>query len=284
MILRARDYVIHFPRRPIVMGIINVGSESFSGDALKSAEAAIARAESMIANGAEIIDVGAESARTDRKAMEASREIEILLRFVRLYQKAGLPALLSINTWRTEVARAVMETGGDLLNDLSGLPNAKNASICAETGAALLIMHTIGTPKIAHTEVVYEDVMTALNEFFFAKLALAEDAGLHRDQIILDPGIDFAKQRPANLRIYRQLELLENFQRPILLPVSRKTVIGEVLGISDPAKRDAGSIACIVAGLLRGAHIFRVHDVKAASQSIRICEAVLNLHEDRRST
>ncbi len=284
MILRARDYVIQFPRRPIVMGIINVGSESFSGDALKSAEAAIARAESMIANGAEIIDVGAESARTDRKAMEASREIEILLRFVRLYQKAGLPALLSINTWRTEVARAVMETGGDLLNDLSGLPNAKNASICAETGAALLIMHTIGTPKIAHTDVVYEDVMTALNEFFCAKLALAEDAGLHRDQIILDPGIDFAKQRPANLRIYRELELLENFQRPILLPVSRKTVIGEVLGISDPAKRDAGSIACIVAGLLRGAHIFRVHDVKAASQSIRICEAVLNLHEDRRST
>ncbi len=281
MILRARDHVIHFPRRPIVMGIINIGSDSFSGDGFKSAEAAIAGAESMIENGAEIIDVGGESARTNREAMEASREIANLLCFVRLYQKAGLPALLSINTWRTEVARAVLEIGGDLLNDLSGLPNLSNATLCAETGAALLIMHTVGMPKIPHTHVRYENVMTALTEFFCTRFAFADRAGLHRDQIVLDPGIDFAKQRPENLRIYRELDLLGNFERPILLPVSRKTVIGEVLGIPDPAKRDAGSIACIVTGFLRCAHIFRVHNVRATSQALRICEAVLNECEER---
>jgi dihydropteroate synthase len=262
------------------MGIVNMGSDSFCGDGFKHTEAAIVKAESMIENGAEIIDVGGESARTNREVIEASEEIANLTSFVRLYQNAGLPALLSINTWRTEVARAVLETGGDLLNDISGLPDVDNAIVCAETGAALLIMHSVGMPKIPRRNVLYGDVMAAIEEHFCSRLALAESAGLHRNRIVLDPGIDFAKQRPDNLRIYRELDLLRKFERPILLPVSRKTVIDEVLGIPDPTKRDPGSIACVIAGYLRGAHIFRVHNVKAASQAIRICEAVFSEREE----
>src|SRR5262249_49731542 len=159
----------------------------------------------------------------------------------------------------------------DILNDIGGLPTDENARICAETGAALLIMHTVGTPKIPHTHIGYEDVMRSLDEFFTEKLALAERADVSRDAILLDPGIDFAKHRDDNLRIFRELERLHRFERPILLPVSRKTVIGEVIGCP-PAERDAGTVACIAAGFLRGAQIFRVHNVRAAVQTLRMIE------------
>ena len=154
------------------------------------------------------------------------------------------------------------------------MPTEENARFCAETGAALLIMHSVGEPKRAHTHVQYDDVMRRLDEFFEEKLALAQSAGVLPDAIILDPGIDFAKQRADNLRIYRELDRLHRFSRPLLLPVSRKTTIGEVLGITDPAARDAGTVACIVQGMLRGAQIFRVHNVAAAVQAIRMVSAV----------
>ena len=181
--------------------------------------------------------------------------------------------LFRSNTWRPEVARVALAAGGDILNDIGGLPTDENARICAGTGAALLIMHTAGTPKVPHTHVGYEDVMRSLDGFFEEQIAFAERAGVPRDAIILDPGIDFAKQREDNLRIYRDFERLHRFERPILLPVSRKTVIGDVLGLP-PAERDAGTVACVTAGLLRGAQIFRVHNVRAAVQSLRMLEAV----------
>ena len=134
-------------------------------------------------------------------------------------------------------------------------------------------MHTVGTPKIPHTHVGYADVMRSLDESFTEKIALAERAGLPRDSILIDPGIDFAKQRDDNLRIFREMDRLHRFGRPILLPVSRKTVIGDVLGLP-PIERDAGTVACIAAGFLRGAQIFRVHNVRAAVRSLRMLEAV----------
>lgn len=178
--------------------------------------------------------------------------------------------LLSINTWRSEVVEQVLPLGGDILNDLSALPGPRNAELCAQHGAALLIMHSIGEPKTPHTDIRHDDVMRTLDGFFEQKISLARAAGLSEDRIILDPGIDFAKQRDDNLRILRELELLHRFHRPILLPISRKTVIGEVLGLKNPLDRDAGTIACIAAGIRRGAHIFRVHNVAAAADAVRV--------------
>jgi dihydropteroate synthase len=172
------------------------------------------------------------------------------------------------------VARRVLARGGHLLNDIGGLPTDENARICAETGAALLIMHTVGEPKVAHTHVTHEDIMETLRAFFREKIASAESAGVAGDSLVLDPGIDFAKPRADNLRIFAALDELQEFQRPILLPVSRKTVIGDVLGLP-PAERDAGTIACLVSGILRGANIFRVHNVKAAAFAARTLQAVL---------
>jgi dihydropteroate synthase len=184
--------------------------------------------------------------------------------------------LLSINTWRPGVVRAVLPHGGDLLNDIGGLPTDENARVCADTGAALLIMHSVGQPKVPHTHVGYDDILARLDEFFAEKIGLAEGAGVSRHALILDPGIDFAKQRVDNLRIYRELDRLHHFDLPILLPVSRKTVIGETLGIENPAARDAGTVACIVQGMLRGAAIFLVHNVRAAIQTVRTIGALEN--------
>ncbi len=287
MILRARGRVLTFPRRPLVMGIVNLNDDSFCADGTLDPDAALTLAQHMTAAGADIIDAGAESARTNRPAISVVEECRRLLPFVARWKEWTLtlppqpplpcqmwPPLLSINTWRPEVAAAVLPSGGDLLNDLSALPDDRNARLCAQHSAALLIMHSRGLPKEKHTHVAYPDIIGELLTFFRDRLRSAADAGLHPDATILDPGLDFAKQRPDNLRILSELERLHVFQRPLLLPVSRKTVIGEVLSLPDPLDRDPGTLACLVAGHLRGAHIFRVHNVAAAVSAVRIVEAV----------
>jgi len=180
------------------------------------------------------------------------------------------PPLLSINTWRSEVIEAVLPHGGDLINDISALPDATNARLCAEHGASLLIMHSIGQPKVRHTHVGYANILETMTAFFDEKLALAHSAGLSPEHIILDPGIDFAKQREDNLTLYRHADQLQKWDRPVLLPVSRKTVIGQVLDLPNAVDRDAGTLACIAAGMRRGAQIYRVHNVRAAAQAIKV--------------
>jgi dihydropteroate synthase len=278
MRLLARGHAIEFPRRPLIMGIVNLSPDSFSGDGLADTEAAFAQARQFITDGADIIDLGAESARTNRAPISEQEETDRLSAFVVRWREhfphqPSIP-LLSINTWRPTVARAVLREGGDLLNDIGALPTDENARTCAATGAALLIMHSVGVPKVPHTHIGYDDIMARLDAFFTDKIALATAAGLPRDAILLDPGIDFAKQRDDNLRIYRELPRLHRFERPILLPISRKTVIGDVLQLPNAADRDAGTVACLVQGQLRGAHLFRVHNVRAAAQAVRIVEAV----------
>ena len=276
MILRARQHVIEFPRRPLVMGIVNINDDSFCGDGTLDPTAALAQAEQQLREGADIIDIGAESARTNREAISVDEEVDRLRPFLARWPelKARFKApMLSINTWRSDVIAEVLPLGGDIINDISGLPDAFNAKLCADHGAALLIMHSVGRPKVPHTHVQYPSIMDTLEHFFEQRLVMAESVGLSRENILLDPGIDFAKQRDDNLTLYRDLERLHLFSRPLLLPVSRKTVIGDVLGI--PAlERDPGTIACISAGMSRGAQIFRVHNVKAAAQAVKILWAV----------
>lgn len=285
--LRARTRKVDFPEdRPLVMGIVNINDDSFSGDGTLDPDGALAIAERMIAEGADLIDVGAESARTNREAVAIEEEIRRLIPFLeafpRLVESARpgpavlSPPLLSINTWRSEVIEAVLPLGGDLINDISGLPDGRNAELCARHGAALLVMHTVGLPKVPHTGQRWENVLDAIDTFFEEKIALAESAGLDRDRIVLDPGIDFAKQRDDNLAIYRHLDRFHRFGRPLLLPVSRKTVIGDVLGIANPAERDAGTVACVVRGARLGAQIVRVHHVAAAVRALRTLAPLLS--------
>jgi dihydropteroate synthase len=257
------------------MGIVNLSADSFSGDGFSEIDAALQRAREQIAAGADIIDIGAESARTNRGPIPAEDEAARLIRFIEGWKAVvtSSPALLSLNTWRPEVVREALPRGVDILNDIGGLATDENARICAKCQVALVIMHTIGQPKEPHTHIAYDDVMQRVGAFFEDRIEVAVTAGLPREAIILDPGIDFAKQRDDNLRIYRELSAFQRFERPLLAPVSRKTVIGDVLHVS-PSERDAGTVACIVAAQLRGAAIFRVHNVRAAAQTVRMVEAI----------
>ncbi len=287
MILSARSRRIAFPRRPLIMGILNINDDSFSGDGRLDSAWALERALEMAALGADIIDVGGESARTNRAAISPGEELARISPFLKNFAAAAatskprdgeqlFPPLLSINTWRPEVAGPALALGGDILNDMGALPDDRNARLCAAAGASLLIMHSVGAPKVPHTHVGYGDVMEELKTFFAEKIALAVAAGLPREGIILDPGIDFAKQAADNLRIYRELDTLATFDRPILLPVSRKSVIGHVLDLPDPRDRDPATAACIVAGMKRGAAIFRVHNVEMAWRVIRSIDHLEN--------
>jgi dihydropteroate synthase len=282
MRLRLPQREIVFPRRPLVMGIVNVNDDSFSGDGTLDIPAAIGLARRQACAGADVIDVGAESARTNRAAVPVAEEIRRFRGFLDVWHEVWegaqprdaaqvWPPVLSANTWRPEVVEAVLQSGKmELVNDMSALPDDRNARFCAAHGAALLIMHSVGEPKIPHLHQQWPDVMGAMLEFFEEKLAMAAAAGLPGDAVILDPGIDFAKQRDDNLTVYRELERLQRFGRPVLVPVSRKTVIGEVLGITDPCERDAGTIASIAASMKRGGHVFRVHDADAAWQAVKV--------------
>lgn len=288
MIWQARHHRIHFPRRPLVMGIVNINDDSFCGDGTLDPAQALTQADAQLRDGADIIDIGAESARTNRGPISEKEEVHRLLPFMQAwsellsryttapFDKMQLwPPLLSINTWRPNVIAEVLPHGGDLINDISALPNEVNARLCAEHGASLLIMHSIGQPKVPHTHVGYDSVLDTIDDFFEEKLALAQQAGLSPEHLILDPGIDFAKQKQDNLLIYRHLERLKRFHRPVLLPVSRKTVIGQVLNLPDATQRDPGTVACISAGMKRGAHIFRVHNVRAASLAIKTLNSLM---------
>lgn len=283
MILRTPTREIVFPRRPLLMGIVNLNDDSFSGDGTLDPREALALARQHLENGADLIDIGAESARTNREAIPVDEEVRRLRSFLErwptLRGSAGVadneqvhPALLSVNTWRPEVVEQILGPEIDLLNDLSALPDDRNARLCAQHGVPLLIMHSVGQPKVSHTHQRWDDLMGAMTSFFEEKIAMALAAGLTREQLVLDPGLDFAKQKEDNLLVLRELTPLLAFRCPLLLPISRKTVIGEVLDLPDPRERDPGTLALLTQGVMAGANLFRVHNIQACWQALRVLE------------
>jgi dihydropteroate synthase len=281
MLLRCRDRIVHFPRRPLVMGIINLNDDSFSGDGTLQVEEALERARCMTAAGADVIDVGGESARTNRVAVPPEEEVRRVLPFIERFlteretwsrrdEEQLMPPLLSVNTWRPAVVAPLLAAGAELLNDMGALPDNANARLAARHGTGLLIMHSVGQPKEAHTEVRWRDVVAEQLQFFTRKMAQAEEAGVSREALILDPGLDFAKQSGDSLRLLRGADKIVALGRPVLMPVSRKTVIGDVLGLPDPRERDPGTWASLVAGVRRGVAIFRVHAVHEAASCVRV--------------
>ncbi len=290
MHLQLPQRAIDFPRRPLIMGIVNVNDDSFSGDGTLDIDAALQQAIRQVLAGADIIDIGAESARTNRQAISVQQEVSRFRGFIERWEEVldqaqprdnqqVWPPILSLNTWRSEVIEQILPFGGEILNDMSALPTLENARLAKQYGTALLVMHSVGEPKVAHTQLAWENVLTSVHDFFKNKWQALEELGLEPAQLILDPGIDFAKQCADNLKIYASVEQLQRYGSAVLLPVSRKTVIGDVLGIEQPQQRDAGTLACIVAGMDGGANLFRVHNVEAAWQTIQMVHTVLSADE-----
>lgn len=260
-----------FERWPAIMGVVNASPESFSdGGDLVGLEAQVARAQQLVAEGATIIDVGGESGVTNRPALDAAEETARVLPLVR--RLVELDIVVSVDTWKVPVARAVLEAGAQILNDVSGLRHPDLARVCADTGAALVLMHTRAEPKKKEFP-PYADVVADVVGFLEEKMALAESLGVARERMVLDPGPDFAKTPAQTITVLRHVDRVVALGRPVLLAISRKDFIG-ALTHRGPRQREAGTLAAVGAGLDAGGAIVRVHDVAATADYLTVRAAL----------
>jgi dihydropteroate synthase len=272
--LRAGGRRLDLGERPWLRGVVNASPDSFSdGGFNEEVGGRVAAAGELLAAGADIIDVGGESAITGHPPVAPEREIERVVPVIE--RVAGeLGALVSVDTYKPRVARAAVAAGAAIVNDVSGLRDPELAAVCAETGAALVVMHTEAKPKQRLQDPRrYADVTAAVVEFLSDRLHAAEDLGVGPDQLIVDPGPDFAKTPAQTIELLTRLECLHELGRPILMAISRKDFIGALTGRS-PADRLAGTLAALAHGVDRGAHIFRVHDVAAAADFLAVRAAL----------
>ena len=266
--------------RPGVMGILNVTPDSFSdGGRFADAGAAVARARRMADEGADLLDLGGESTRPGAAPVSADEEAARVLPVLRAVREAvDLP--LSVDTRRAAVARAALDAGADVVNDVSALADAGMADAVAAAGAGLVLMHMRGTPETMQGLTDYGDVVEDVAEELSGPLGRAVAAGVQADRIVVDPGIGFAKTAAQNLALVAGAgRLRARLGRPVLLGPSRKSFLGALLGGLAPAERDAGTVGVCVAGLARGARLFRVHEVRGARHALDAAWAVLRAGE-----
>ena len=257
MILRAGSRTLELGGRPLVMGILNASPDSFSDGREEAFEARLARGRALLAAGADILDVGGESARGDRPAVSVEEEIARVEPLV-----AALDgALVSVDTYKPAVAEAAIAAGAAIINDVSGLRDPALAEVCARGGAALVLMHTRVEPKGTLLDpATYDDVVADVIAFLRERMDVAVAAGMDAESLILDPGPDFAKTPAQSVAVLRRLSAVRELGRPLLLAVSRKDFVGAITGRA-PRERDAGTLAALAAGVDAGAAIVRVHDV-----------------------
>lgn len=260
--------------RPLVIGILNVTPDSFSdGGRFRHPERALERAERMVEEGADLLDVGGESTRPGAAPVDAAEERARVLPVVRLL-KARLSVPVSVDTRRAEVARSVLEEGAEVVNDVSALADPEMGGVVAEHGAGVVLMHMRGTPQTMQLAPRYGDVAEEVAEELAGALRRARAAGVAEERVVVDPGIGFAKTAEHNLELIARLEVLQRLGRPVLLGASRKAFIGKLLGGVPAEARGPGTAGACVAALLRGARIFRVHDVALVRQALDVAEAI----------
>jgi dihydropteroate synthase len=260
--------------RTLVMGVLNVTPDSFSdGGRFFSLDRAVEQAETMAAQGADLIDVGGESSRPGSDPVSAEEEIRRVLPVIeRIAKRLNLP--ISIDTYKAEVARRALSSGARIINDISALRHdPEMAVLSAREGVPVILMHMQGTPKTMQIQPTYRSLMDDLAAFFVERMAAAEEAGISRDRLILDPGIGFGKTTEHNLSILRFLPRLSDLHRPILVGPSRKSFIGQVLDLPVEDRLE-GTAAAVTAAVLGGASIVRVHDVKAMVRVARMADAI----------
>jgi dihydropteroate synthase len=263
--------------RTLVMGVLNVTPDSFSdGGQFLSVERALSRAEEMIAEGADIIDIGGESARPGGETVDTLEELRRTIPVIeRLASKTNVP--LSVDTTKQEVARAALQAGAEIVNDISGLRfEPMLADEAARARAGLVLMHSRGMRDELHNLESIADVMSEVATDFKRSIKEAERRGVERESIVLDPGIGFGKSFEQNLELLAKLELLVNdfADYPFLIGTSRKSFIGRLLDGAPVSKRIHGTMATVAIAALHGASIVRVHDVRAAIETVRVGEAI----------
>jgi dihydropteroate synthase len=261
--------------RPLLMGIVNATPDSFSdGGVTPTLDERVELARSLLAAGADMIDIGGESGVTNRPPVEPEEEIR---RVVPLIERVSteLGALVSVDTYKPSVARAAIAAGAAIVNDVSGLLDPGLADACADTGAALVLMHTRAAPKHKLLDRSYDGkIVDDVLAFLAERIELARAHGMALEQLIVDPGPDFGKTPAQTIEVLRALDRLHQFERPILLAVSRKDFIGAIT-LRAPRQRLPGTLAALAHGVDAGAHILRVHDVAEAVDFLTV-RAVLD--------
>ena len=257
--------------RPLLMGIVNATPDSFSdGGLLPDLDAQVAHGLRHASEGAEIVDVGGQSGVTHRPAVSAEEEIRRAVPVIERLAASGVT--VSVDTWRPPVARATLAAGAAMINDPSGLSSPALAGVCAEHGAGLVITHTLAPPKVkAFTR--YADLVAEVTAFLDDRTRAAEELGVARERIVVDPGLDLAKTPAQSIELLRRLGELGSLGRPILLAASRKDFVGALTGRA-PAERLGGTLAALAAGVEGGAAILRVHDVAAAADFLAVRAAL----------
>lgn len=258
--------------RPLVMGIVNVTPDSFSdGGHHASAAAAIAHAVQLIEDGADILDIGGESTRPGAAEVSEQEELDRVLPVIEGLRGISVP--ISIDTYKPEVMRAVLAAGASMVNDVNALQATGALEVIANTEAAVCLMHKQGTPKNMQQLPKYENVISEVGAFLHQRMIAVEAAGIGRTRMVLDPGFGFGKTLAHNLDLLRELDTICALGVPVLVGLSRKSMLGAITG-RDVSERMAASVAAALLAVQRGAAIVRVHDVRETVDALKILNAL----------
>lgn len=269
------DHTLNLGRRSYISGILNITPDSFAdGGVYFDREKAFYHALEMEDQGADIIDIGGESTRPYAEAITVEEELDRVIPVIsRLSGKLKVP--ISIDTYRAEVARNAIEAGASIINDISALSfDPDMISVAAQAGVPVVLMHIQGTPRNMQVNPVYDDLISDIIGFLRDAVGRGVRGGIRKEMIIVDPGIGFGKTFNHNIEIIKNLDRFTELDRPLLIGTSRKSFLGHILG-NKPHERDIGTMATVSAALLNGAHIVRVHDVKAAVETVKVIDAIL---------
>jgi dihydropteroate synthase len=258
---------------PVLMGILNVTPDSFSdGGEFFDQERAIARAQTMLDEGAQIVDVGGESTRPGSDPVSPEEESRRVLPVIQGILAARPEAIISLDTYRASTAEAALDAGARLINDITALGDPRMANLVAERGCPVVLMHMLGEPKTMQKDPHYEDVVREVRDFLAHRAERAIRAGVDEENIVLDPGIGFGKTVEHNMALLNRLDALVELGFPVLVGASRKSFLGKVSG-GEPEGRLFGTIAANVLAYERGVTIFRVHDVRANREALEVASA-----------
>jgi dihydropteroate synthase len=264
---------IEFPRRPLVMGILNVTPDSFSdGGKFADADAAVAHAFQLVAEGADLLDIGGESTRPYAEVVSAEEELRRVLPVIeKLARQTQVP--ISIDTSKASVARSAIGAGAEIINDITGLAgDSEMIGVALKAGAAVCVMHMQGTPQTMQDNPTYGDVVREVREYLLQRRDTLMAAGIDRERICLDPGIGFGKTHEHNIRLMRHCHELHELGCPLLVGYSRKGFLGKLIGDKE-ADRTNANVAAAISMATQGVHIVRVHDVRAVREALTVFEA-----------
>lgn len=277
MIWKCRDFTFDLSRRGEIMGILNVTPDSFSdGGKFSDVDIAVAHGIAMLDEGAGIIDIGGESTRPGASEVSVEDELGRVVPIIEKIIERRPDAVISIDTSKAVVAAKAIEAGALIINDVTGLKGDPDMPrVAAETGAGVIIMHMLGTPRTMQTGPVYEDVVAAVRDFFETQMEVATAAGVAIESLVFDPGIGFGKTLEHNLELLRNLKTLSISERPLLLGVSRKSFLGKLIDSESMDDRKWPTVALTSNAREQGVPLHRVHDVKPNLEAMRMTEAIL---------